>query len=99
MEVTVAVVYMTYPVYEGKEAAFEKAYAAIHAVMQSAAGHKESHLFRRISKPGEFLIVSEWDDQSAFDRFVNSEPFRAGTADWGKDKIVSGQPTHHFVAG
>lgn len=94
-----AFVYMTYPVNEGKEAAFETAFARILDVMKSAAGHKESHLFRRISSPGEYLIVSEWNDQPAFETFVNSEKFKAGTSDWGKDSIVSGQPTHHFVAG
>ena len=94
-----AVVYMTYPVNQGKEAAFEKAYAKIIEVMTGAAGHKESHLYRRTSAPGAFLIVSEWDDQSAFETFVNSEQFRVSTSDWGKDNIVSGRPTHHIVAG
>ena len=94
-----AVVYMTYPVHEDKAAAFEKAYAMILDVMRGAAGHKESHLFRRISESGAFLIVSEWDDQSAFETFVNSEQFRASTSDWGKGNIVSGRPTHHIVAG
>ncbi len=93
-----AVVYMTYPVHQGKEMAFQEAYAKIFDLMKGSAGHKESHLYRRISGPGAFLIVSEWDNQAAFETFVNSEKFKTNTSDWGKDNIVSGQPTHHVVA-
>jgi heme-degrading monooxygenase HmoA len=97
MEVSVAVVYMTYPVHRGKEMAFQEAYAMIFDVMRAAEGHKESHLFRRISEPGAFLIVSEWENKSAFDTFVNSEQFKLHTTEWGKNNIVSGPPSHHIV--
>ena len=92
-----AVVYMTYPVHTGKELAFEEASSKIIDVMGNAVGHKTTHLYRRVSGTWVFLIASEWESKSAFETFVNSEEFKVNTASWGKDKIVSGQPNHHFI--
>jgi heme-degrading monooxygenase HmoA len=39
------------------------------------------------------LIISEWNDQGAFDQFVKSEAFKKVT-NWGKEQILSARPDH-----
>jgi heme-degrading monooxygenase HmoA len=61
--------------------------------MQSMPGHTESHLYKDVSKPNSYLIVSDWNDKGAFDSFVRSDAF-AKVTNWGKEQILAGRPKH-----
>lgn len=86
---------MNYQVLEGKEKQFEDVFAAVLKVMDEMDGHTRSSLYCDVFKPGQYLIVSDWSDRSAFDAFIASERFR-NVADWGKQQILAGRPTHEY---
>lgn len=84
---------MNYLVLPGKEAVFENAFQAVLAAMQSMPGHSASHLFKEVSTPQNYLILSDWNDKAAFDAFIASDSFRK-VANWGKEQILAGRPKH-----
>ena len=85
---------MNYQVLEGKEEVFEAACRKVLEVMGEAAGHDQSRIYRAIDgKPAEYLIVSRWNDEGAFDAFIRSETFRKVTS-WGRENILAGRPSH-----
>jgi heme-degrading monooxygenase HmoA len=86
---------MNYSVVPGKEETFEKAFRAVLNVMKAMPGHSHSHLYRDVDLPGSYLIISEWNDQSAFDAFVRSEQFAKVTT-WGKEQILTERPKHQI---
>jgi heme-degrading monooxygenase HmoA len=61
-------------------------------------GHSESHLYRDIDDPQQYLIISKWSKHAAFDAFVGSETFRE-VANWGKEEVLSGRPRHEVYGG
>lgn len=84
---------MNYKVIPGKNETFEKAFAAVLEAMQEMEGHDESHLYRDVADEGSYLIVSDWSSEEAFDAFIRSEQF-ARVANWGKENILAGRPSH-----
>lgn len=84
---------MNYSVLEGKEKVFENAFQGVIKALNKAEGHESSHLYRDVSASTEYLIVSEWSDESAFQAFITSEAFRNVT-NWGKEQILAGRPSH-----
>lgn len=84
---------MNYRVLPGKEETFEKAFRSVLAVMGGMAGHVESHLFRDVDDAQTYLIVSEWNDEAAFQAFIRSEQF-ANVTNWGAEQILAGRPKH-----
>ena len=87
---------MNYHVLEGKESVFEGACERVLEVMKQAEGHAESQVFRRVDRGGdgrEYLIVSRWNDEAAFDAFVRSDAFKKVTS-WGLANILAGRPRH-----
>lgn len=86
---------MNYHVLPGKEQVFEDACARVVQTMQAVDGHDESHLYRRLGDDAAsvYLIVSRWQDESAFEDFVASEAFKKVT-NWGRENILAGRPTH-----
>lgn len=84
---------MNYSVLAGKEEVFERAFQSVLNVMSEMPGHSESHLYKDVGAPNQYLIVSEWNDRSAFDSFIRSEQF-AKVTNWGKEQILSGRPKH-----
>jgi len=86
---------MNYSVLEGKEAAFEGACDKVLSVMGEAEGHDDSKIFRRVNggDDPEYLIVSRWSNEDAFNRFVASETFKKVTS-WGLSNILAGRPSH-----
>jgi heme-degrading monooxygenase HmoA len=87
---------MNYHVLEGKESVFEAACERVLEVMREAPGHAESQVFRRVdagASGGEYLIVSRWSEEDAFQAFVRSEAFRKVTS-WGLANILAGRPRH-----
>lgn len=86
---------MNYTVLSGKEQAFEDVFAAVVRAMGDDPGHVSSYLYHRVDDAQQYLIISDWNDRQAFDTFIGSEQFRK-VADWGKEQILAGRPTHEY---
>ncbi len=84
---------MNYKIIPGKESVFEKAFNNVLNVMKEIEGHTSSFLFRDVNDPQSYLIVSDWSSEDAFNGFIRSEKFRS-VADWGKENILMGRPSH-----
>lgn len=84
---------MNYKVLFGKEEIFERAYGKVLDVIKQSQGHTRSCLYQDVHARGSYLILSQWNDQNAFDAFVKSESFAKVTA-WGKEQILSEKPRH-----
>jgi len=84
---------MNYQVLPGKEEVFEKAFGAVLNVMKDSPGHTTSFLYKDVNNANSYLIVSEWNDQAAFQGFIKSEAF-AKVTNWGKEQILAGRPKH-----
>jgi heme-degrading monooxygenase HmoA len=84
---------MNYRVLEGKDAVFENAFERVLEAMRGMPGHAETRLYRCVGEPGEYLIVSRWEDEAAFQSFMRSERF-AKVASWGLKNVLAGPPSH-----
>ncbi len=84
---------MNYGVLEGKDEIFTNAVAGVIEGMQSMDGHTDTRLFRDVQKPREYLIVSDWSSEEAFNAFLGSETF-GKIKNWGKEQILAGRPSH-----
>ena len=86
---------MNYRVIPGKEEQFESACNRVLELMRRAEGHDDSQVFRRIhgGDGPEYLIVSRWTDESAYQSFIASDAFKKVTS-WGKQHILSARPSH-----
>lgn len=89
---------MNYHVLPGKEETFESAFKKVVQAMGGMDGHRETRMYRDISEPRMYLIVSQWTKKAAFDAFVGSETFR-NVANWGKEQILAGRPKHEVYGG
>jgi len=86
---------MNYRVLPGKEQTFESAFRKVIHAMKGIAGHTNSKMYRDIDDPMTYVILSEWSDKGAFDAFIGSETFR-NVANWGKEQILAGRPSHTY---
>ncbi len=86
---------MNYHVLPGKEKPFEDVFAAVIKLMGQIEGHRQTHLYRDVFEANRYLIVSDWSDKAAFEAFISSDKFRE-VADWGKEQILAGRPTHDY---
>lgn len=84
---------MNYKVLPGKEATFENAFNKVVTAMKGMDGHGETNMYRDINCDQAYLIVSQWNDKSAFDDFISSDAFK-NVANWGKEEILAGRPKH-----
>jgi len=86
---------MNYHVLEGKEDVFEGACRKVLQVMGEAEGHDDSQIYRRIDggEGAQYLIVSRWTDEDAFERFIASDAFKKVTS-WGRENILADRPRH-----
>jgi heme-degrading monooxygenase HmoA len=85
---------MNYQVLPGKEEVFEGACRKVLEVMGEASGHDRSQIYRAIEgSPAEYLIVSRWSDEAAFQSFIQSEAFKKVTS-WGLANVLAGRPRH-----
>ena len=89
---------MNYEVLPGKEETFENAFNKVVQAMRGIAGHGDTHMYREINDPRQYLIVSQWNDKGAFDAFIASDTFR-NVANWGKEQILAGRPKHEVYGG
>jgi heme-degrading monooxygenase HmoA len=77
----------------GKGEVFENAFRNVLKVMAEIEGHSKSFLYKDVDDPNSYLIVSEWNSEDAFNGFIRSDKFR-NVANWGKENILAGRPTH-----
>ena len=84
---------MNYEVLDGKSDVFERAFNSVLEVMSDMEGHHASSLYKDVSQERSYLIVSEWNDASAFQAFIGSEQF-ARVTDWGLEQVLAGPPRH-----
>jgi len=86
---------MNYNVLAGKEEVFEAAFARVLAAIEGAAGHESSRLYKGVGggPNADYLIVSRWGDEQAFQEFVASAAFKKVT-NWGAENILAGRPSH-----
>ncbi len=89
---------MNYAVLAGKEQIFEDACAKVLQTMQGIDGHEQSRLYRGVGSSdtdsgGDYLIVSRWHSEQAFDDFVASDTFKKVT-NWGAQNILADRPRH-----
>ena len=84
---------MNYQVLPGKEEVFEKAFDKVVGALKQSSGHANSHLYRDVTERASYLILSEWNDENAFNAFIKSEQF-ARVTNWGKEQILAGRPKH-----
>ncbi len=85
---------MNYAVLPGKEQIFEDACAKVVKTMEGIDGHDQSQLYKSLSsEAAEYLIVSRWQDETAFQAFIGSDAFKKVT-NWGKENILAGRPSH-----
>jgi len=86
---------MNYKVLPGKEETFETAFRKVIHAMRDIAGHTASNMYRDIDDARSYVILSQWSDKSAFDAFIASDTFR-NVANWGKEQILAGRPSHTY---
>ena len=86
---------MNYRVLAGKERAFEDVFQAVRTLMNDMHGHSSSMLYRDVFDAQRYLIISDWNDRSAFDAFIASDRFRE-VANWGKQQVLAERPTHDY---
>ncbi len=86
---------MNYRVLPDKEEVFENAFRKVLKAMGAIEGHTSSKMFRDIDEPQHYVILSEWSEREAFDDFIASDAFR-NVANWGKEQILAGRPTHTY---
>jgi heme-degrading monooxygenase HmoA len=86
---------MNYKVIPGKEEVFERAFKSVLDVMGKSPGHSQSHLYTEVGQKGTYLIISDWNDKTAFDAFVKSDAF-AKVVTWGKEQILADRPKHQI---
>lgn len=86
---------MNYKVLPGKEQTFETAFRKVITAMKPIAGHTATNMYRHIDDPQQYVILSDWSDRAAFESFIGSEAFRS-VANWGKENILAGRPSHTY---
>lgn len=85
---------MNYQVLAGKEQVFEDACANVVKTMETIDGHDHSRIYRSIAEgESDYLIVSRWESEDAFNDFIASDAFKKVT-NWGKENILAGRPSH-----
>lgn len=89
---------MNYQVREGKGRPFEKKFALVREEMGRSEGHVKTDLYKNAFNEDSYLVVSEWNSESAFNEFVTSAAFKKVT-DWGAENILVGRPIHTIYGG
>lgn len=86
---------MNYHVLAGKEEVFEAAFSRVLDAIEAAEGHDSSRLYKGVGggPDADYLIVSRWSDEQAFQAFTASDAFKKVTQ-WGAQNILATRPTH-----
>ena len=86
---------MDYKVIPGKDEEFVSVFDKVLQIMNDMKGHGESHLYRDVFSEHEYIIISQWSDESAFDAFIASDRFKNVTT-WGKENVLAARPKHEI---
>ena len=86
---------MNYQIIPGKDEEFVAVFTKVIQIMKNMAGHGETHLFRDVYSEHDYLIISEWTDEAAFNSFIESDRFK-NVVDWGKKEVLASQPKHEI---
>ncbi len=89
---------MNYKIIPGKDEEFVAVFKKVLQIMSEMPGHGESHLYRDVSSEHDYLILSEWSDEDAFDAFVASDRFKNVVA-WGRKSVLAARPKHEIYGG
>ncbi len=89
---------MNYKIVPGKDEEFTKVFTKVIGIMEGMDGHTETHLYRDVFAEHDYLIVSEWTDEGAFEGFIHSDQFK-NVANWGKENVLRDRPTHEVYGG
>jgi heme-degrading monooxygenase HmoA len=84
---------MNYQVIPEKDAEFIAVFSKVLQVIADTPGHKDTHLYRDVYREHDYLVVSEWTDETAFRAFIASDRFR-NVANWGRENVLAARPTH-----
>ena len=86
---------MNYKIIPGKDEEFTAVFSKVMQIMNLMPGHGETHLFRDVYSEHDYLIISEWTDEAAFNSFIQSDRFKNVT-DWGKKEVLASRPKHEI---
>ena len=89
---------MNYKVVTGKDEEFIAVFTKVLQIINDLPGHGETHLYRDVHHKHDYLIISEWSDEAAFNAFIASDRFKK-VADWGKRNILTQRPRHEIYGG
>ncbi len=84
---------MNYKIVPGKDDEFLAVFDKVIGIMSEMPGHTVTNIYRDVHEEHDYLIVSEWTDQSAFDSLIASDRFK-GVVTWGKENVLRSRPTH-----
>lgn len=84
---------MDYKIVPGKDVEFIAVFKKVIGIMADMPGHSVTHLYRDVENEHDYLIVSEWSDEAAFNAFIASDRFR-NVANWGKENVLRARPKH-----
>ncbi len=86
---------MNYNIIQGKDDEFIAVFTKLMQIMKDMPGHGETHLYRDVYSEHDYLIISEWTGEAAFNTFIESDRFKNVT-DWGKKNVLATQPKHEI---
>ena len=86
---------MDYKLLPGKGEEFVAVFTKVLGIMADMDGHDETHLYRDVYSDHDYLVVSKWSDEGAFNAFIQSERFK-NVADWGRENILTCRPSHEI---
>ncbi len=86
---------MNYKIIPGKDEEFTSVFAKVMQIMNDMPGHDETHLFRDVYSEHDYLVISEWTDEAAFNSFIESDRFK-NVVDWGKKEVLASRPKHEI---
>lgn len=84
---------MDYKIVPGKDDEFIAVFKKVIGIMADMPGHSVTHLYRDVENEHDYLIVSDWSDEAAFNAFIASDRFR-NVANWGKENVLRARPKH-----
>ena len=84
---------MDYKIVPGKDDEFIAVFKKVMGIIADMPGHAETHLYRDVWAEHDYLVVSEWTDEAAFNSFIESDRFKNVTT-WGKDNVLRTRPKH-----
>jgi len=89
---------MDYKIVPGKDDEFIAVFKKVMGIIADMPGHAETHLYRDVWAEHDYLVVSEWTDEAAFNSFIESERFK-NVVTWGKENVLRTRPKHEIYGG